>query len=583
MPTFHFTNPNGFVVYVYPVDARGYLGMGYVCDTARGGQNTLVQNWPEGTELRFGARETSGPTIFDSYKTTNEDIQTHTIRNVSITVSIHNNSKSDVFLFTVDLSGTEHSRGSLTPDTWFTQNDPRGALKPSTTWRIKDAAGTVLNSYVTNADHYQKILAIPESILPEVTPVIIPEISDPITIYSGPIDNPPIIIPPVRNNPQTLASVNDSIFNFNSWNFNWDVFDLEWSIRGRLPSSTDKHQIRAAVYAALMAIARIAKKDRTPKEQAVMDWLALQVKQTRVETARLALAEYDRWNNDPWGYHPPAGYGFPAYIIPTRNSPTWLFTTPNPPVLENQSLASFFAGIISNNGWSPINNPVILKGKKAKGITTLEGVVGFPVFGAARVFEKLYNTDAGVTVFANTLQQSIDGNINLLPTTAAVEAWRWINNVRLLNLQNLAPFSYRDLTEIPQVIASRAGGAGFAPTSKLVEKLTVPQLRTVMREIVSGEFLSRSVCTFVLTVALQAIISETVSLITRLNLRPELKSYLDEKKADPLPDLDNLLYYDIRNTVALFDPNYKPEDPQELERLMGPREAYRAFLLATVK
>jgi hypothetical protein len=92
-----------------------------------------------------------------------------------------------------------------------------------------------------------------------------------------------------------------------------------------------------------------------------------------------------------------------------------------------------------------------------------------------------------------------------------------------------------------------------------------------------------SVCTFVLTVALQAIISETVSLITKLNLRPELKSYLDEKKAEPLPDLDNLLYYDIRNTVALFDPNYKPEDPQELERLMGPREVYRAFLLATVK
>jgi hypothetical protein len=377
--------------------------------------------------------------------------------------------------------------------------------------------------------------------------------------------------------------VSDSIFDFNSWNFNWDVFDFEWSIRGRLPSSTDKHQIRAAVYAGLMAMARVAKKDRTPKEQAVMDWLALQVKQTRIEAARLALAEYDRWNNDPWSYHPPAGYGFPAYIIPTRNSPTWLFTTPNPPVLENQSMASFFGGIISSNGWSPLNNPVILKGKKkAKGITTLEGVVGFPVFGAARVFEKLYNTDDGVRVLANTTVYSIDGTFNLLPTAAVGEAWRWINNVRLLNLQSLAPYAYRDLTEIPRLIASRAGGAAFASTSKL-ENLTVPQLRTVMREIVSGEFFGRSLCTFVLTVALQAIISETASLITKLNLRPELVSYLDEKKSEPLPDLDNLLYYDIRNIVTFFDPDYKPEDPEELERIMGSREVYRAFLLATVK
>jgi hypothetical protein len=86
-----------------------------------------------------------------------------------------------------------------------------------------------------------------------------------------------------------------------------------------------------------------------------------------------------------------------------------------------------------------------------------------------------------------------------------------------------------------------------------------------------------------LTVALQALISETVSLASKLNLRPDLKSYLDEKKADPLPNLDNLLYYDISPDIVLFGPDYKPEDPDELERFMGSKEVFRSFLLATVK
>jgi hypothetical protein len=103
-----------------------------------------------------------------------------------------------------------------------------------------------------------------------------------------------------------------------------------------------------------------------------------------------------------------------------------------------------------------------------------------------------------------------------------------------------------------------------------------------VRAIVAGEFFARAVCTFVLTVALQAIIDETVSLISKLNLRPELERYLNEKKSDPLPNLDNLLYYDKLNRVVLFTPDYQPTDPDELERFMGSQEVYRSFLLATV-
>ena len=78
-----------------------------------------------------------------------------------------------------------------------------------------------------------------------------------------------------------------------------------------------------------------------------MDWLALQVKQTRIEAARLALEEYDRWNRDPWSYKPPADYDFPAYIIQPPRSHVWLTTTPNPPVLANQSWPCFPQNVVS--------------------------------------------------------------------------------------------------------------------------------------------------------------------------------------------------------------------------------------------
>jgi len=103
----------------------------------------------------------------------------------------------------------------------------------------------------------------------------------------------------------------------------------------------------------------------------VIDWLARQVKQTRVEAARLALEEYDKWNRNPHGYIPPQGYDFPAYVIPPARSRQWLTTTPPPPVLANKSLLSFFAEIISSNGWSPLNNPLLTKGQRNTSLETL--------------------------------------------------------------------------------------------------------------------------------------------------------------------------------------------------------------------
>ena len=91
-----------------------------------------------------------------------------------------------------------------------------------------------------------------------------------------------------------------------------NVINLEYAIRQQ-SGLTDKNQLRAAIYAKLVEIAKAP--HRTRDEQAVIDWLARQVKQTRVEAARLALEEYDKWNRNPHGYIPPQGYDFPAYVM----------------------------------------------------------------------------------------------------------------------------------------------------------------------------------------------------------------------------------------------------------------------------
>src|SRR5215467_12341709 len=106
-----------------------------------------------------------GPTVyhdegitFDAYRTTGADHQTHTIRNVSLRFIIRNRSTSPVFLFTVDPhSGNEVAAGRLLPNLENQSWDPQGALKPSTIWRIKDAAGAVLKTYGTTAANHQEV------------------------------------------------------------------------------------------------------------------------------------------------------------------------------------------------------------------------------------------------------------------------------------------------------------------------------------------------------------------------------------------------------------------------------------------
>ena len=400
-----------------------------------------------------------------------------------------------------------------------------------------------------------------------------------ITISPEELDTTPLRITPIPEAPVTVARAPNV--------FNPTVMGIEQSIRQHT-GSTDENQVRAALYARFMEIVRTPV---SPEKQAVMDWLGLQVKQTRVEAARLALAEYDRWNRDPWSYQPPGGYDFPAYVIPPPGHFLWLSSTPNPPVLANKSWQSYFADIISNNGWSPLNNPILNKGQKN---TSIENVVGFPTFGTVLAYQKLYGTEDGAGILAETTAHLSNPSLNVPLVEAAITSPTAIHTVRVISLERIAPFSHRNLKGLVKELANR-----IAKVSKRVsidldladEKVSMEdifktftkgQLRSAIAQITSGEILGNFVVSFVLSSALQEIISESFMLDTKIKLRNELVSEL-QKQQSASPDMSNLLYYDINDIIQIYADDYQPTDPVELERLMGPQEVYRAFLLSTIK
>jgi hypothetical protein len=168
MPTFTFTNNSGFDVFLYRIAQSGTLiGEGNLASRET---KTFPLDLPAGTELHFTTEMTmdlpsDGPVVYhdkgitvDTYRTTGADRQTHTLRNISTQLSIRNSSASPVFLFSVDpRSGNEVAAGSVPPHNSNLYADRLGALKPSTTWRIKNAAGAVLKTYVTTTASYQDV------------------------------------------------------------------------------------------------------------------------------------------------------------------------------------------------------------------------------------------------------------------------------------------------------------------------------------------------------------------------------------------------------------------------------------------
>jgi hypothetical protein len=573
-----FTNGNNFDAVLYSVDPLSTQEVRRG-DVAARTSSSFSADIPAGTEWRVKAANPE--MLFDAYQATSDAYQSHVLRDCHTELQFGNRTSSTVFLFSVDpVSKSERAEGSIAPGKASAFYQPMGVLFPNTEWQARDTAGAVVGTYFTTTANQQSFEIVPAgNIIPETGTVVVPVLTDLGTI-SQPLENP-ALTPTTTQRPPLKVEVGrgqDSILSVRS--FNLDVAALESSIRERA-GLTEKDQIRAAVYAALMGVAR--NQNRTAKEQALMDWLALQVKRTRIEAARLALAEYDRWDRDPWSYQPPGGYDFPAYVLLPPRSFVWLASTPNPPVLANESWQRFVGDILASGGWSPLNNPIVTQGQHRP--RSIEGVVGFPVFGAVLAYQKLYSTAEGATALAHTMAQLVNKTFTLAPLypVAGARDWAWLATVKTLYIQDVAPYTYRLGRDALRVLMFRAGRiADLRITQLSTFNLSAKELQDILRTITSADAFSSLACTVVLTLAVQALIGEIFALDTKRRLRGELVDELKNQQAAPLPNLQNLLYYDIRGEVAVVSPDYQPTEQSEIERLTGSQEVYRAFLLATI-
>jgi hypothetical protein len=183
-----------------------------------------------------------------------------------------------------------------------------------------------------------------------------------------------------------------------------------------------------------------------------------------------------------------------------------------------------------------------------------------------------------------------------IASEAAMVGIAQVEALKILQLSRLSPYMQRELsiqTRKLRALVKRAKELRSASTSsgfsaEFLEDLSaqsaeeIQALRAVIGRFISGAVLDTFVCAFVLTIALQALVAEAISVDTKLKLRGKLAEALVEQQRAPLPDLRELLYHDIKGEIVLYAPDYQPTDPVELERMMGGQEVYRAFLLATI-
>src|SRR5262249_53543162 len=134
------------------------------------------------------------------------------------------------------------------------------------------------------------------------------------------------------------------------------------------------------------------------------------------------------------------------------------------------SLLSFFAEIISSNGWSPLNNPLLTKGQRN---TSLENVIGFPVFGTARAYEKLYGSGEGARVLAETTANLSWRSFTLTPGAATIASPFSIRSAYQLIFPRISTFGQRNM----QVIVNQFA-AGIGERNLTIVTSTDPDLKT---------------------------------------------------------------------------------------------------------
>jgi hypothetical protein len=174
---------------------------------------------------------------------------------------------------------------------------------------------------------------------------------------------------------------------------------------------------------------------------------------------------------------------------------------------------------------------------------------------------------------------------DVFTTVGEVNWYSLLAGLRNMAMQQIAPYTMRQVKDIVRELARRAGRTlpGLATTEVGLDKIPAEELRATLQKLTSGEILSSFICTVVLTFALQALIHESLNLFNKVKLRGKLVENLEQQQSANLPDLGNLLYYDMRGETPVWPSDYHPTDLDELERLMGSQEVYRAFLLATIE
>jgi hypothetical protein len=178
----------------------------------------------------------------------------------------------------------------------------------------------------------------------------------------------------------------------------------------------------------------------------------------------------------------------------------------------------------------------------------------------------------------------LSASSGLFASVGEVNWYSQLAGLRSMAMQQISPYTFRQVKDIVRELAKRAGRTlpGLATTKVGLDSIPTEELRATLQKLTSGEILSSFVCTVVLSFALQALIHESLNLFNKVKLRGKLVENFEQQQR-VVPDLGNLLYYDLRSEMVVFPSDYHPTDPVELERLMGSQEVYRAFLLATIE
>lgn len=377
--------------------------------------------------------------------------------------------------------------------------------------------------------------------------------------------------------------------------------------------STDPDVLRAAMFGLLLMIVR--KTERTSNEQELVAWLARKVKENRVEAARKAIEEHDRWINDPFSYQPPPGFGFEPYVNPPKHLNAGVLFSQGllPPGLETKD----FMELINEQLLTPMvdSNPVTFLwrwlGGAGKKPAPTQRVSAFPSYGTALTYGKILGNDDGVAALTYTslLINAIALPLELTLLDTGVMLSGSIQALTRAQLASGATFTARAFTELfpysSKLITQEITGVSkFAPevqrAANLVGQLKrvhfadgfdelphvmrlyapASKIRPQVAKILTGKAIAGIASTIMITLAVTVAVSELISVLERTKIREQLEEHLKREQEREV-DLEAMISPESMNTVMNPEIPISEYTSEELEQYLGLTELYLTFLKAT--